>query len=200
VAVNTPSLRRYASRAAADSAAVLFSGVAWGNRYSSIFGSTTQNIDVAVSSSVVSEVEVETVTVSDSAQSATDAPTADLWVDTVIDTGTYTGPAMANLTSTNVPVGCDIWFANLDGDITIAVAPTRVSNAKAFVVSALIDDLPAEYTATVRSYLRLNGNTLPSTAQLAFALYSVVEGETDANGAPKPGKLLGRVTLKPRTT
>lgn len=199
VAVNGPSPRRYGSRAAADAGAVLFSGVAWGNRYSSIFGSTTQNIDVAVIGSVVSEVPVETVTVSDSAQRAVAGDTADLWFDTVIDTGSYSGSVMANLTATNVPVGCDIWFQNLDGDITIAVAPTRVTSSKSFVVSALVDDLPADYTATIRSYLKLNGNTLPGTAQLVFALYSVVPGEMDANGAPKPGKLLGRVTLTPRT-
>jgi hypothetical protein len=179
-----------------DAPSVLFSGVAWGERRSSVFGSRTTNLDVAVARSVVSEVEVETVTLTES-QAAPPVPDAsDVSVDAVLSSGPYTGTVFASLIATNVPVGCEIWFHSLDGSVPIAVAPTRVTSATKFTVTAFADGVPAEYAATVRSSLRLNGHDLPAAAELKFSCYEVLPEERGA-AAPKPGKLLGSVTLKP---
>lgn len=199
VAVNASEGPGISRRGSADGASsVLFSGVAWSEKHWSIFGTRTSTVDVAVTRDVVSNVEVETVTLTETEQTSAPAQDVDAAVDAVLDTGAYTGEALATLNCLNVPVGSEVWFRNLDGDITIAAPPTKVTNATKFSVATFLDAVPAEYVATIRSMLRLNGNKLPATAELKFAFYEVLPGERKGTEAPKPGKLLGSVTLKPR--
>jgi len=181
---------------AGEAASLLFSGVAWSEKYWSIFGTRAQTVDVAVTRTVVSEVETETVSVKETEPKPPNPQDPDAAVDSVLSSGPYTGMAFASLTALNVPVGSEIWFHNLDGTVNVSVAPTKVTNATKFAVSTFVDELPAQYVATIRSSLRLNGNKLPSNAELKFAFFEVPPDQRAAK-APKPGKLLGSVTLKP---
>jgi hypothetical protein len=198
VAINSPASRVYGeSRRAvptAETSSVLFSGVSWGQRTSSVFGSSASTFDVAVVREEQSNVVTEVVTLSDATPVQGGDESSDVAVDAAFESGPYTGMTLATLTAKNLPVGCEIWFHNLDGTITIAVAPTKVNNSSKFTVSSTIDDMPAQYAAQIRVSLRLNGNVLPTGAELAFSMIGVVEENT---GAPTPGKVLGTVTLRP---
>lgn len=190
----------YPRRGAGESSSVLFSGVAWSERHWSIFGTRTSTVDVSVRRDAVSEVPVETVTVTETESRATEAAPetdVDAAIDSVLDTGPYAGEALATLTCVGIPVGSEVRFHNTDGEVTIAAGPAKVTSATKFSISAFIDLIPADYVATIRSLLRLNGNRLPSTAELKFAFYEVLPGSRAGGQAPKPGKLLGSVTLKP---
>lgn len=202
VAMNAPN-RVYGSPgqlATATEPAVLFSGVSWGERSSSVFGTRTANLDVAVARQEKSNVQTDVVTLTQVEQAQADDQ-ADVSVDSMLESGPYTGTVLVTLNTVNVPAGCEIWFRNTDGKVTIATSPTKVTNSSKFSVSAIVDALPSDYTAQVRSFLRLNGQQLPSGAELTFSVYSVPE-EADrealtAPGAPQPGTLLGAVTLRP---
>jgi len=175
----------------AAASSVLFSGVSWAEKHSSIFGSWTDTHDVTVQR----ENKTDVVTFTDT---ATDEPgeqqAADATFDARLSTGPYTGPAFAVLTTENVPVGCNVWFRNLDGTVKIAVQPARVDNAAEFTVTAKVAKLPADYSAKIRAYLQLEGHDLPSAAKLTFSVFELV---TAGAQGPVPGKLLGAVALKP---
>lgn len=187
-------------RSTGESSSVLFSGVAWSEKHWSIFGTRTSTVDVGVRRDVVNEVQVETVTLTETDSRAHEAEAdtdVDAAIDAVLDTGPYAGEALATLTCVNIPVGSEVWFRNLDGGVTIAAGPAKVTSATKFAISSFIDAVPAGYVATIRSMLRLNGAELPATAELKFAFYEVLPGSREGGKAPKPGKLLGSVTLKP---
>jgi hypothetical protein len=175
----------------ASASSVLFSGVSWAEKHSSIFGNWTDTHDVTVQR----EDKTDVVTFTDTATGESgEQQAADATLDARLSTGPYTGPAFAVLTTENVPVGCNVWFRNLDGPVKIAIQPARVDNAAEFTVTAKVASLPADYSAKVRAYLQLEGHDLPPAARLTFSIFELV---TAGERGPVPGKLLGAVTLKP---
>jgi hypothetical protein len=179
------------------SSSVLFSGVSWAEKHSSIFGSWTDTHDVTVQHEDSTDVVTFTDTTSGEAGDAGEAggqEAADATFDARLSTGPYTGPGFAVLTTENVPVGCNVWFRNVDGTVRIAVQPARVDNAREFTVTAKVANLPEDYSAKVRAYLQLEGHELPPNAKLTFSIFELV---TTGERGPVPGKLLGAVALKP---
>ncbi|MBB5866793.1 hypothetical protein F4553_000172 [Allocatelliglobosispora scoriae] len=186
---------------APDSSSLLFSGVTWGDRYSSIFGAQTANYDVAVTRSTDKSVRTETVKVSEEKAGeegelrAAEADSADLCVDTSLETGTYAGDILAVLTAKNVPIGSEIWFRNLDGSFGIEVQPAPVKNQNEFTVTATVRGLPAGYATKIRSFLRLNGEQLPEGAHLKFSIVKLTVTADEA-ADPKKGETLGVVVFQ----
>jgi hypothetical protein len=179
----------------AGTSSLLFSGVGWADRYASIFGGRTANYDIAVHREQVQEVQTETVTLNTAGPATEGGDTPDVVVDTKLESGAYSGRALAVLTVKNIPLGAEVWFKNTDGSVTIAVQPRVVDNSTSFTVTADVDDLPAGYPSTIRSVLRLNGHARPTKPELKFSIQEV-PSPAEAAG-PKPSKLLGAVTLKP---
>ena len=97
----------------------------------------------------------------------------------------------------DIPVGCQVWFHNLDGDITIAVPPTEVTEPD-FQVGTTVQ-LPANYTCTIRVFLQLNGHVLPPDARVELVAYVVVPTDGKTPDSPKlaPTGLHSAVTLRP---
>ena len=134
-----------------------------------------------------------------------DDPRADLTFDVRLATGSLSGDALVGLVTKAVPVGCMIWFENLTGTIPIRVPPTKVNNAASFSVATLVT-LPAAYTATLRGFLQLAGQTLAdawsiqsnavhvNTDQAAELRRQAKDAIIDGSG-PTPGTLLGAVTV-----
>jgi hypothetical protein len=175
----------------AVTSSVLFSGVSWAEKHSSIFGSWTDTHDVTVRS----EGKTDIVTFGDKATAEfSEQQAADATFDARLQTGPYAGPAFAVLTTENVPVGCNVWFRNLDGSVKIAVQPARVDDPTEFTVTTKVPNLPTDYTAKIRAYLQLEGHDLPTNAKITFSIFELV---TAAEAGPVPGKLLGAVALKP---
>ena len=102
VAINSPASRVYGEsrRAvpAAETSSVLFSGVSWGQRTSSVFGSSASTFDVAVVREEQSNVVTEVVTLSDATPVQGGNEPSDVAVDAAFESGPYTGMTLATLT------------------------------------------------------------------------------------------------------
>jgi hypothetical protein len=93
--------------------------------------------------------------------------------DTTLQNGPEAGPVFVALQAFDIPVGCEVWFQNTDGDIPIALQPTVVSMPN--LTMGIQVTLPANYTCTIRSYLRLNGQQLPTDANLSLTVSQIIQ-------------------------
>ena len=196
------SRSRSSVKASAAVSSLLVTGVSWLERSSSILGAQTSSRDVSLQDVLVNDVDTQVVTI-DAATPGLGSTPSDLTMDTALNNGDHPGDTQVALTATGVPTGAEIWFENLDGSVTIAVAPQRV-NSDPFSVSTFVT-LEADYSVKMRVCLRLNGTVLPSTWSLKFEVLAISPDApaaqrpkplTVVNGGPHKGTLLGRVTVK----
>ena len=193
-----------ASDVAEAGASISLAGLTWEQTSSSVLSAMAVDTTMTVERVDEKGVATQVVSIYD-APGAENGASADLTFDADLATGALSGDTFVSLVTKQVPVGCEVWFENLDGSITIKVPPTRVDNSTSFSVATLVS-LPADYSTKLRGFLRLNGKTLPGTwsARLSAVHMTSEEaaefgrrgGEPLGNGGPIPGKLLGAVTVK----
>jgi hypothetical protein len=93
--------------------------------------------------------------------------------DTTLQNGPEAGRLFVALQCTDIPVGCEVWFQNTDGDIPIALQPTVITMPNLTVGTFVT--LPANYSCTIRSYLRLNDQQLPAGANLSLIVVQPIQ-------------------------
>jgi hypothetical protein len=167
---------------------IYFSGVSWGERSESVLASSVAGRDVSVSRVPVKDIEAEQVTLSTLIEDS--EPAADLTMDGDFNSGTSKGQIIAVLKTTGVPLGCEVWFKNLDGSVSISVPPSKVSTKPVFTLTTFAD-LPDEgYTAKMRVFLKLNGQTLPPGWTMQFDVSALLPSEASKAEQAKPVVLI----------
>jgi hypothetical protein len=121
------------------------------------------------------------------------AENADISFDTLLQGPPEAGWVRVGVQLTDMPVGCQVWFANTDGTITIAIQPITVQGQ--YWVVGIPVDLPANYSCTIRVSVALNG-TKPGPGAL-IQLFVAVPFEGGVGQEPQPGDMLCSVTLQP---
>lgn len=182
---------------------IYFSGISWPERSESVLGSSITERDVSVKRVSVRDVDTEEVAVSSTLVVST--PAADLTMASDFSAGSWSGRTQVALRTSEIPIGSEIWFKNLDGNVPIEVPPTTVT-LNPFAVAVIVDLPDPEYSAKMGVYLRLNGQTLPESWRMYFEAIGIQGTEVPAanqpapvllvNPGPTPGTLLGRVTIK----
>jgi hypothetical protein len=189
--------------AVASSSSILVSGLAWQDTTSSVISQSVAPHDIAIDRVPAKGVETEVLMLTGRPKPAAAGTDADLTVDVALNGGPTQGDTIFMLVARSVPAGCEIWFKNQTGDVAIAVPPTVVKPPSPFTATTLVD-LPADYSASLRVFLRLNGELLPPDWSLQFQAIQPDPGpggsspapRIDSDEAPTPGKLLGSVTVK----
>jgi hypothetical protein len=179
----------------------VIAGFAWEERSASVIDQRVVPHDVAIQHLSTKGVPTEVLRLTGQPKVVGADIDADLTVDVAL-AGAPEGDTEFDLFSRNVPVGCEIWFKSLDGSVDISAPPTKVTQESVFGVSELVT-LPADYAATIRMYLLLNGNVLPPDWSLQLMATQLPPGAKSnggappmADGGPRPGTLLGSVTAK----
>lgn len=190
-----------ADPAAPAGTSFVIAGFAWEDRSASVIDQRVVPHDIAIQHLETKGVATEVLRLTGQPKMVGADIDADLTVDVAL-AGAPAGDTSFDLFSRNVPVGCEIWFKNQDGSVDISAPPTKVTQESVFGVSELVT-LPADYAATIRMYLQLNGNVLPPDWSLQLMAVQLPPGvktgtpaPTELDGGPRPGKLLGSVTAK----
>lgn len=178
-------------------------GVCLKDTSSSVLQQRVTASDVTITRVPLKTIEADEIKLSANG-SVQQQPDADLTFDGDFSNGTEGGaPTQIALRVTSVPLGCEVWFRNLGGDVPIEAGPTQI-NTDPFTLAAIVD-LPTGYQGRLRAGLKLNGRKLP--AEWEARLDAIVVRSSDVPEAsqplpvvftslePKPGTLLGRITV-----